>query len=273
MAKPRPSSCTERLSVDPRRRTRELHFARVRVLAHVGQRFLGDAKELRFRPQRQPLHVRCLHAHLHARVGRERARQSGQRFHQRLAFQARLRAQLDHRAARFFEVFAGHRQRASETFPSLVRTGFETVHGALDIQRDSCQSLGQRVVDFARDARAFFSARQARGVLRQPCSFDGDANLIGNRRQQPQLVGCQLAPLRTGDVHDPERLVLKIERDTGVIAQPRGQRCRLPAKRRLEPTALHHVDIGWSQLAVSKSVDAPAATAARHAHALLQVRR
>jgi len=90
---------------------------------------------------------------------------------------------------------------------------------------------------------------------------------------QSQLFGGQFAPLWAGDVHDAERLVLEVEGDAGVVAQPGGQGGGCAPKGGLESAALDNVDVAGCQFTVTKVVDAPAAPSAGHAHALLQVRR
>ena len=147
------------------------------------------------------------------------------------------------------------------------------MHGALDVEGDRRQPLGERIVDLTSDSGPLLGARQSRRVLRQPGALDGDANLVRDGRQEPQFLRRQLAPLGTRHIHDAERFVLKVERNAGVVAQTGRQRGRLAAKRRLQAAALDNVDVGGRQLAVAKVVDAPAATTTRHAHPFLEVRR
>ncbi len=73
--------------------------------------------------------------------------------------------------------------------------------GALQVQGDGRQILGQGVVDLPREARALFGAGQTRPLLRQAGAVHGVAHLIADGREQAHLHGGQRPPCWRGNVH------------------------------------------------------------------------
>src|SRR5205085_4322561 len=106
--------------------------------------------------------------------------------------------------------------------------------------------------------RALLGTGQTRALLRQMSALDGDAGLIGDRGEQPQLLAGEPPPRLSGDIHDPQRLVLEVEGNAGVVAQPRGHRRVLLLDGGTEAATFQHVDVLWRQLALAKLVGTPA---------------
>src|SRR5712664_161325 len=115
-------------------------------------------------------------------------------------------------------------------------------------------------MDFAGQVSAFFGAGQLGAFVGEPGPLDRDPDLIRNRRQQMEFIIGQPAPGGTGDVEDPERLVLKVEGNARVIREPLGEIGGLPQDSRPKPATLQHVDVLWRQLPIVESLETPTRT-------------
>src|SRR5262249_27963331 len=109
---------------------------------------------------------------------------------------------------------------------------------------------------FAREPSPLLGARQPGALGRQPAPLDGDANLVGNRREQPQLVGSQATPGWSSDVDDAEAPLLKGQGDTGMIAQAKRRLGSVGLERLAKAATFEHVDVRRHKLAAAKEIRA-----------------
>jgi hypothetical protein len=124
----------------------------------------------------------------------------------------------------------------------------------------------------AGDPRALVSTCVLDRLPGETRPFDRHAHLIGDRRQQIELLSCQPPPAAHREVHHAERPIAGIERHARMAAQAGGRRRLVRRHGGRQPAASDHIDVPRRQLPLPEQLEAPARSA-RHAHRLLQIRR
>ena len=157
-------------------------------------------------------------ADAHAGVGRELARQRAERFGERPVLERR-RAQAGDRSPRLVEALTRHVERPPQRRRRAGRRGSRCDSAGFDVQRDGRESLRERVVDVAGDARALVGPRVLDRLLAQARPLDRHADLIRDRRQQIQLLPRQPPPAAHREVHHAERPIAGVQRHARMAAQ------------------------------------------------------
>jgi hypothetical protein len=207
-------------------------------------------------PAWRPAAAGSLETHGGRALGRPLGGQRGQGLGQGVVLQRRG-AQVQDGAAGLFQVGARQRQGLGDGLPAALGgvLGLQQGIGRFELEGDGGETLGQGVVDLARQAVALLRRAKVGLAREQAGALDRDGQEITDGVEQAQVARGQLAPARAGDVEDAELLGVGVERDAGVVAQPSGAAGIEP----FEPAAGDDVDIGGAvEVAGAESVEAVA---------------